>query len=237
MQSLVLHIAPYKVQFEPRVVSDIDTIDSATHGEHDCALRTYVPSESSDHNYHQQLVMPHIHVRNETKHVLHAGFNILGMKHPTRHYNALQPGMSFDAGDFPSFVPQSFEVRSDVGPGFHDGETWEHGTKLAAAGVVGSAAVASGIVGVMTRSPVAMTAAGVLGQSASAGKFLDIPALTEVLAAHVACSVGKSYGEESVYNILKRVSIWVSWGNMELVIRDSPEGGQGVEVWSGGSQL
>lgn len=115
--------------------------------------------------------MPHITVRNDTQRPLHAGFNILGMKHPSRHNNALPPGASFDGGDFPSFVPQSLEVRAAHGQGFHDGETLEHGAQLAAAGGAGSAAVGSGIYGAVNGSPAAIDAAGVLWKAANDGTW------------------------------------------------------------------
>ncbi|EJD43872.1 hypothetical protein AURDEDRAFT_114447 [Auricularia subglabra TFB-10046 SS5] len=157
--------------------------------------------------------MPRIRVRNETSHIVNAGFGILGMKHPSRHRNSLQPGESFDGGDFPSFVPQSFEVRSADGQVFHDGETWDHGLKMAAAGACGSAAVGAGASGLFGLSPVALGAAGMFWRGAN--------------------EAGQLYAQEAD-GLLKRVNVWVGWGEMELVIR---EGEHGIEVWSGGHRL
>ncbi|EJD43869.1 hypothetical protein AURDEDRAFT_114445 [Auricularia subglabra TFB-10046 SS5] len=158
--------------------------------------------------------MPHIRVRNETGHTLHAGFNILGMKNPTRHRNALQPGESFDAGDFPGLLPQSFEVRRVDGQPFHDREAWEQGSQIAAAGVLGGAAVGTGVFGAVAQNGVAMGAAGVLWTGAQ--------------------RAGQGYGQNAP-GLWKRVYLWVwSLHEMEVVIR---EGEQGLEIWSGGKML
>lgn len=158
--------------------------------------------------------MPRIRVRNESRHPVHVGFNILGIKHPTRHCNSLQTDEAFDAGDFPSFLPQSLELRRVDGQTFQDGEAWRHGAKLATAAVAGGAAAVTGSVAMIFRNDAAMGAAGVLWTGAS--------------------TAGLSYGQEAP-GLVKRVSLWVGRREMDLIIRESEQGV--LQVWNGTQQL
>ncbi|KAF9050849.1 hypothetical protein BDZ89DRAFT_1154307, partial [Hymenopellis radicata] len=89
------------------------------------------------------------------------------MLHPSRHTNGLHPGATFEAGDFPSFLPQSFEVRDSFGT-FNDGETVTHVAQMAAAGAAGTAAVLTGTTGVLRGSVGSIGTAGVLWNAANA---------------------------------------------------------------------
>ncbi len=113
--------------------------------------------------------MPPIRVRNDSSLTVNVGFFILGMLHPSRHTSDLHPGATFEAGDFPSFLPQSLEVRSSGGT-FNDGETFVHAAQMAAAGAAGTAAVVTGATGVLQGRVGNVAAAGVLWNAAHAGR-------------------------------------------------------------------
>ncbi|KAJ7735104.1 hypothetical protein DFH07DRAFT_1065118 [Mycena maculata] len=151
--------------------------------------------------------MVNITVQNDSDSTLKTGFYILGMFHPSRFNNNLTPGDSWDAGDFPSFLPQSFEVRREDGAGFNNGETLGHIGQMAGAGAAGTAAVFAGTAGVLRFSGSNLAAAGVLW--------------------NVAGAAGAQYAREAEDSV-KRVGLSVSWSNMTLVIRNGPDG---IEVW------
>ncbi|KAE9400692.1 hypothetical protein BT96DRAFT_1018692 [Gymnopus androsaceus JB14] len=160
--------------------------------------------------------MPTIQVRNDSSSPIKAGFYILGMKHPSRHTNSLAPGDTHDFGDFPSFLPQSFEVRHEHGQGFNDHETLEDLAKMAAAGAAGTAAVVMGTTGVYKIYNPRISL-----QPACCGKL-------RMLVSGAEC------GKEKPDSV-KRVGITVWFHPMELTIRDGP-GGR-IEVWDGDHQL
>lgn len=93
------------------------------------------------------------------------------MLHSTRWTNNLEPGKTFNAGEFPSFLPQSFEIRHEHGDGFDDVETTAQLAKMAAAGGSGTAAVVTGTAGVLGSAPLplAVPVAGLLWRAANAG--------------------------------------------------------------------
>ncbi|KAF9050848.1 hypothetical protein BDZ89DRAFT_1057271 [Hymenopellis radicata] len=155
--------------------------------------------------------MPRIRVRNDSSLTVNVGFYILGMLHPSRHTNGLHPGATFEAGDFPSFLPQSFEVRDSFGT-FNDGETVTHVAQMAAAGAAGTAAVLTGTTVLRGRAD----------NIANAKVFWN-----------AACAGGTAYGKEMPAT-MKRVGIAVLFEAMELVLRDGPDG---IEVWSGDKRL
>lgn len=106
--------------------------------------------------------MVHITVRNESGSRLKVGFYLLGMLNPTRLNNDLPPGNTFYAGDFPSFLPQSLEIRHDQGAGFRNGETLAQLAQMSMAGAAGAAAIVTSAAGVL---------AGVLWKAAHVGQI------------------------------------------------------------------
>ncbi|KAF8909942.1 hypothetical protein CPB85DRAFT_699383 [Mucidula mucida] len=103
-----------------------------------------------------------IKVRNDSSLKVNVGFHILGMLHPGRHFNDVKPGACFEAGDFASFLPQSFEVRSTAGA-FKGEETIAHARQMALAGSAGTAALLTGAAG----GGPALAASGALWHTAS----------------------------------------------------------------------
>jgi len=125
--------------------------------------------------------MVNITVRNETSETLKVGFMILGNLHPTRHHNWLEPGDTYNAGDFPSApVPQQIEIRNVACDDFHDGDIVQNicdmGTRVAA----GTGAVALGTIGVLGMAPAMFIAAGAAMQYAHRGPANNVPRMKRV---------------------------------------------------------
>ncbi|KAF9065149.1 hypothetical protein BDP27DRAFT_1366635 [Rhodocollybia butyracea] len=157
--------------------------------------------------------MPHISVKNNTNSHLKVGFFVLGMLHTRRWTNNLGPGETFDAGYFPSLLPQSFEIRQERGGGFDEKEILRRLALIATAGASGTAAVVTGTVGVLRGSALKLAVAGLLW--------------------NVAHAAGAQCAQEAPDSI-KRVKVSVGFSNIKLVICT---GEADIEVWQAGKRL